>query len=172
MKNWLITFCSLAVISLNAQTALIAHKSHSGNEGTFFIDPNSNFGEVAFPEDYRIEYYTILNDTVILRIVSNGYTALTVDTLRNDQRESLETFQIEDQRKLRIQDSIRLIHDTITVEGMNLIRYRLEQKNSTPIISNPGIRNPPSFLLVLFCVSAVLLVLIRLVVRERKTAIL
>ncbi len=172
MKALFIIFCFSATFLSNAQTALIAHKSHSGSEGTFFIDPNSNFGEMAFPDDYRIEYYTILNDSVILRIVSNGYTALTVDTLRNDQRESLEAFQIEDQRKLRIEDSIRLITDTITVEGMNLIRYRLEQKNSAPIISNPGAKNPPSFLLVLFCVSAVLMLLVRLVVRERKPSML
>lgn len=51
MKTLLLT-CSLVVsVSSFCQTPLIAHKSHSGSKATFFVDPNTNFGQIMMPED-------------------------------------------------------------------------------------------------------------------------
>lgn len=70
MKN---TFLFLTVTLssfLQAQTAIIAHKSHSGTASTFVIDPSGNFGEPP----PRLKQVVRLNDTTSIEIYDDfGY---------------------------------------------------------------------------------------------------
>ena len=169
MKVLTLLFGLTIIAQLQAQTPLIAYKSHSGVANSYFIDPNANFGQIQiFPENYEIHHYRSLDDSTIVRQTSNGRRIIATDTLKNGQREPLDLFQMEDQRKLRIEDSLRLKIDTVSIEEMNKIQSP-QRNDLNPIISNPGSSNPPSFLLVLFCVSAVLMLLIRLVIRDNRT---
>lgn len=52
---------------LQAQTAIIAHKSHSGTASTFVIDPSGNFGDPP----PRLKQVVRLNDTTSLEIYSD-----------------------------------------------------------------------------------------------------
>ncbi len=55
---------------LQAQTAIIAHKSHSGIASTFVIDPSGNFGNPP----PRLKQVVRLNDTVSIEIYDDfGY---------------------------------------------------------------------------------------------------
>jgi len=170
----LILFVSLSVFTqFQAQTPLIAHKSHSGNLSTYFVDPNSNFGEIQmFPENYKTRFYTSLNDSLVLRQTSNGYTVIQIDTLKNEQRELLISFQQEDLRRLQLkEDSIQKVSDSLALEQYKMSQENNE-KNLTPIISTPKKNNSnPSFLLVLFGVSAMLMLLMRMFMRDKKAAI-
>lgn len=55
--------CLLAIFQSNAQTAIIAHKSHSGTENSYFIDPNTNFG---IPSSITLKRDTINDSTVVI----------------------------------------------------------------------------------------------------------
>lgn len=55
--------CLLAVFQSNAQTAIIAHKSHSGTENGFFVDPNTNFG---IPSSITLKRDTLNDSTVVI----------------------------------------------------------------------------------------------------------
>ncbi|MCC6700580.1 MAG: hypothetical protein IT221_03605 [Fluviicola sp.] len=61
-----ISLLSLLIISsqTQAQTAIIAHKSHAGTESTFIIDPSTNFG---IPNDIYIRTDSI-SDSIAVRI--------------------------------------------------------------------------------------------------------
>lgn len=50
-----------------AQTAIIAHKSHSGTASTFVIDPSGNFGDPP----PRLKQVVRLNDTTSLEIYAD-----------------------------------------------------------------------------------------------------
>lgn len=66
----LVAFGILLTINATAQTAIIAHKSHSGNYSTFFIDPNSNFGEPP----PRLVQVVRWNDTMSIEVYDDmGY---------------------------------------------------------------------------------------------------
>ncbi len=51
MKTLLLTCSLVASVHAFCQTPIIAHKSHSGSKATFFVDPNTNFGQIMMPED-------------------------------------------------------------------------------------------------------------------------
>jgi len=165
----MLLFALLSFSKLNAQTPLIAHKSHSGTSVSYFIDPNSNFGiDETMMMNARYFEYIPINDSVVVRNVRNGYGALSSDTVKKKPEEPFNAFRFQDERKqYRILDSLQYIQDSLL--QLEYIKLQNEQKNNlSPIISNPGKGNSPSFLLVLFSVSAVLMVLVRLVIRERK----
>ena|SRR6218665_2607038 len=169
MKTFILIFSLFIIVQLHAQTPLIAHKSHSGSAVSYFIDPNANFGEVQFfPENFRSHDYRSLNDSLILRETTNGYTVIQIDTLVNGQGETLESFIQEDLRKMQIiQDSIQKVQDSLMMEGYKKLK-EYNENDLTPINSHPKNNNNPPFLLVLFGVSAILMILVRIVIRERK----
>jgi hypothetical protein len=71
MKTSILSFVCLCAFLSQAQTAIIAHKSHSGSSIDFFIDPSSNFGD-----PYPILVQVIrLNDTVSVEVSEsfNGF---------------------------------------------------------------------------------------------------
>ena len=173
MKTFILFLCCSFTFLTYSQTPLIAHKSHSGVAKTYFIDPNSNFGEIEiFPEKVR-HYYRSLNDSTVLRQTINRNGIEVKDTLKNGQREHIDSFRQEDLRKLKlVEDSIQKVNDSLMIEEYNKSQES-EENTVSPVIGSPKQNNSnPSFLLVLFSVSAVLMILVRLVVRDRKTAVI
>ena len=79
MKTTLTLLIALVSVSVHSQTAIIAHKSHSGNVSSFFTDPNTNFGEPA-PTLYQTIY---INDSTYVRYIQDwGSNYIFVDTVR------------------------------------------------------------------------------------------
>lgn len=83
-----ISLLSLLIISsqTQAQTAIIAHKSHSGTESTFFIDPSTNFG---IPNDIYIRTDSI-SDSIAVRISQDwsNRSFVNFDTIRLKKSEN------------------------------------------------------------------------------------
>ena len=125
MKFFNILAFAFSVSLANAQTPLIAHKSHSGNAASFFTDPSSNFGAIRIDiEKYQVEpvintteRFTPLNDSTIIREVTTyNQHVILVDTLPNKEKYSATLFQY------KYQDSIRK-------EEMRIQREKLEDEN-------------------------------------------
>lgn len=72
----LLLICSLVSLS-HAQTAIIAHKSHSGTAADFFIDPNTNFG-IPSP---RLVQVIRLNDSTSIEVYDNYHGYYQYDTV-------------------------------------------------------------------------------------------
>ncbi|MGV3611591.1 MAG: hypothetical protein ACO1N0_11615 [Fluviicola sp.] len=101
----------------NAQTPLIAHKSHAGVSISYLIDPSSNFGVIRLSpkQDFetweknslpqKTEVFIPLNDSVILKRTTSGISIglpeIKTDTLSNKKRYSVFEFQH------KYQDSVR-----------------------------------------------------------------
>ncbi len=173
MKNWLIAFCSLAAISLNAQTALIAHKSHSGSGTTFFVDPNSNFGRKVMPEleEIDVEYkYSKINDSLVLREKSANKVLVSKDTLKKPTKMSYRQFKKFDQGKIA-KHIYSFNSNEANEELLSLSDQTNEKGQSLLPVGKSTNKETPSFLFVLFCVSAVLMLLIRIIFRDKKSFI-
>jgi len=165
---------SLSVFAqFQAQTPLIAHKSHSGNLNSYFVDPNSNFGWVESmnkPFVKELYLYSTINDSLVLRQLNAGDLIIALDTLVNGQRESLESFELEDQRLLQIKKQKRS-DSLINVEYKKY--QNTKENNLVPIYSNPNKNDSnPSFLLILFSVSAIVMLLFRLMFGRRTPSII
>lgn len=78
MKTILVfSICFITSLS-QAQTAIIAHKSHSGSAVDFFMDPNTNFGE---PGPQLIQVVRI-NDSTYVHVMSEFSGFIYHDTIR------------------------------------------------------------------------------------------
>jgi hypothetical protein len=91
----------LVSVSVTAfsQTAIIAHKSHSGNENTFFTDPNTNFGEPG-PTLYQTIY---INDSTYVRYIQDwGSNVILVDTVRTFKDHNAQPIRAEFSKPTRI----------------------------------------------------------------------
>lgn len=80
MKVLLITIVSFVCLISKAQTAIIAHKSHSGTAANFFIDPNSNFGEPG-PQLIQI---VRLDDSTYIQVFQEFSGMIYHDTVRKN----------------------------------------------------------------------------------------
>lgn len=80
MKALLIFIFSFICLISQAQTAIIAHKSHSGTAIDFFIDPNSNFG-IPSP---KLAQVIRLNDTTSIEVYDTYHGYYEYDTVYNN----------------------------------------------------------------------------------------
>lgn len=100
-------FLTLTLSSfLQAQTAIIAHKSHSGTASTFVIDPSGNFGEPP----PRLKQVVRLNDTASLEIYGDFGGFHYYDTVYRNPQYSNYNLNI---------DSINKAHYHFKVEYLN-----------------------------------------------------
>lgn len=67
---------------VQAQTAIIAHKSHSGTAADFFIDPNTNFGE---PGPQLVQLVR-LNDSTYIQVFYEFSGMIYHDTVHKNRR--------------------------------------------------------------------------------------
>ena len=73
MKTFLLTLICLTTLVSWAQTAIIAHKSHSGTAADFFIDPSGNFGDPQpIPQLLQV---IRLNDSTYVNVYLDSYSA-------------------------------------------------------------------------------------------------
>jgi len=99
MKTTLTLLLALVSISGFSQTAIIAHKSHSGNASSFFTDPNTNFGEPG-PTLYQTIY---INDSTYVRYMQDwGETVIKVDTIRIRKINNVQTAGAKVSKQTRI----------------------------------------------------------------------
>lgn len=82
MKTIFTLFICLAASLSLAQTAIIAHKSHSGAAASFFTDPNSNFGEPG-PQLIQI---VRLDDSTYIQVFREFTGMIYHDTVRKNSR--------------------------------------------------------------------------------------
>lgn len=82
MKSILFICLCLSASFVEAQTAIIAHKSHSGTAIDFFIDPSTNFGE---PGPQLIQLVR-LNDSTYIEVYSEFSGVIYHDTIRKHRK--------------------------------------------------------------------------------------
>lgn len=99
MKLFLISILAAVSMNLFSQTAIIAHKSHSGNASSFFTDPNTNFGEPA-PTLYQTIF---INDSTYVRYIQDwGSDVILVDTVRTHKNNNAQTMGVQVTKQTRI----------------------------------------------------------------------
>ena len=77
MKITFLFFICFVAFATKAQTAIIAHKSHSGSFTDFFIDPATNFG-IPSP---RLVQVIRLNDSTSIEVYDNYHGYYEYDTV-------------------------------------------------------------------------------------------
>lgn len=82
-----------------AQTAIIAHKSHSGTAADFFTDPSTNFGEPG-PQLIQI---VRLNDSTCVYIYSEFSGFIYHDTVRDRTKYDLNIDSVKETQNNRVE---------------------------------------------------------------------
>lgn len=83
MKTLFLSIICFTALVSQAQTAILAHKSHSGTAADFFIDPSTNFGE---PGPSLIQIVR-LNDSTYVNVYSEFSGFIYHDTMHYNSRE-------------------------------------------------------------------------------------
>lgn len=167
MKYLLVASFSIFLTQTRAQTALIAHKSHSGSTANFVTVSTSNFGIVKKPhpegdlnypkyelkEITEFNYFEVLNDSVVIKRTSDeNQLLISIDTLSNNRKLNLEEFKTANY----LQDEV---HKTERILKQHKPQTKKEE---TGVFQTNKKQNPPSFLLIFFAVSAVGMIIMRL----------
>lgn len=164
---------TLSLGTIAAQTPLIAHKSHSGNAVNYFIDPNSNFGEIYMPPEIYKEaltenfvHWELLDDsTIVKQVTDSNQRVISVDYITNKDKLSIDYFKYQfDRQQQHLRDSIWYI------EYEKNMKERKTNEQVVIVPTNPGKPSSPSFLLIFFAVSAVGMILMRLFSRPTTVA--
>lgn len=127
-------FCLLAIFQSNAQTAIIAHKSHSGTENSYFIDPNTNFG---IPSSIVLKRDTINDSTVvILEQDWSNREIFTRDTIVYQIKDSvLMSYTVKSSKRMYVspeKDTIDITNDNLKeiYKRIEKDREKLQKQNS------------------------------------------
>lgn len=180
LRQILVVVCVGFILSASAQTAIIAHKSHSGTAANFFIDPNSNFGEPG-PQLVQI---VRLNDSTYIRVLREFSGIIYHDTVRKNNPWSNYNPKIDSiYQQGYYKQHIKYINlennaDTGLIQPPSLQLHKLIEKELiTP--ENQGIQSMPeektpkkkkkSYLLFLFGITGGGMLLMRLFSRSKTT---
>jgi hypothetical protein len=127
-------FCLLAIFQSNAQTAIIAHKSHSGTASSYFIDPNTNFG---IPSSIVLKRDTINDSTVvILEQDWSNREIFTRDTIVYQIKDSvLMSYTVKSSKRMYVspeKDTIDITNDNLKeiYKRIEKDREKLQKQNS------------------------------------------
>ncbi|WP_341904483.1 hypothetical protein [Fluviicola taffensis] len=144
----------------NAQTPLIAHKSHAGTSNSYLIASSSNFGAIEMkfdpqsqpPQLYKSEKFKPLNDSVmIVEVTDFEQKVIQIDTIPNQHRYSLVQFQY------KYQDSIQKSEQQYREKEYQLKMEQEEelkkQQNQPVQESAPIKKKKKSYLLFLFGIT-------------------
>lgn len=156
MKTILLTLICLATFVAQSQTAIIAHKSHSGTAADFFIDPSTNFGE---PGPQLIQVVR-LNDSTYVHVMSEFSGFIYHDTIRYNSQAEKSPDSLYERRK----DYIELINfknspDSLKVKKPTL---RYEELQVEPQQETVPKKKKKSYLLFLFGITGGGMLLMRL----------
>lgn len=171
---------------VNAQTPLIAHKSHAGSSVSYFIDPSSNFGRreefnphFEQPKILINQKFTSLNDSIILlELVNPEEKVLRTDTLPNKKKYSTVLFQYYYEDSIRKADEMKLYEEEMKHE-QELINQKEEQKKLLELQQQqlneptPKKKEKKSYLLFLFGITGGGMLLLKVFSRSKvsKTSI-
>jgi len=157
MKSILFICLCLSASFIEAQTAIIAHKSHSGTAVDFFIDPSSNFGD---PGPQLIQVVR-LNDSTYIEVYSEFSGVIYHDTIRKHRKistyhEDIDSIYQQEYYKNHV-EYINLMNraDTGRIKTPTLIEIKEVQK---PNYNRPAQEPNPkkkkrSYLLFLFGIT-------------------
>lgn len=148
----IIVFCICFIASLSqAQTAIIAHKSHSGASIDFFIDPSGNFGD---PGPQLIQVVR-LNDSTYVNVYSEFSGFIYHDTVRSRINYNLNIDSLKQSGYNRI-EYINFKNSSKTLKPKTP-NYQIQKIESQEVIQNETPINKPtqkkkkkSYLLFLF----------------------
>lgn len=162
----------------NAQTPLIAHKSHSGLSVDFFIDPSSNFGNPPL-DRYPIvksiiqEKFKPLNDSVmIVERTDFDQNVLKIDTLPNKKRYSPIQFKIIYTDSVTRQERQKL-HEEELKREQEIIQQEKEQQHfelqQEHLNETPKKKEKKSYLLFLFGITGGGMLMMKLFDRSKPS---
>ncbi|MDF3025898.1 MAG: hypothetical protein K0S23_205 [Fluviicola sp.] len=163
MKTILVSIVCLLASAVQAQTAIIAHKSHSGSAADFFMDPNTNFGE---PGPQLIQVVRI-NDSTYVNVFSEFSGFIYHDTVRGRINSNLDIDSIKRSRYDHIEyinfkgspDSLRPKTPGLQLQEIETIK---PIESETPVNQNPPGKKKKSYLLFLFGITGGGMLLMRL----------
>lgn len=172
MKHALLLLTLTLSSLLQAQTAIIAHKSHSGTASTFFIDPSGNFGNPP----PRLKQVVRINDTTSIEIYDDfGYYYY--DTVYRNPQYSNYNLNLDSMNKKTNYFKVEYINfkhspDSLKQKLPGRKLQSVENQESSPedIQIKPTNENPPkkkkkSYLLFLFGITGCGMLLFRILNR-------
>jgi hypothetical protein len=134
MKTVLIIFLACIGLISRAQTAIIAHKSHSGTAVNFFTDPNTNFGD---PGPQLIQLVR-LNDSTYIEVFSSFSGMIYHDTVRKNSQFGNYNKDVDSIYQQGYYSHIEYINlktsrDTGRIKTPNLrIQHMIEESETSP----------------------------------------
>lgn len=161
----------------NAQTPLIAHKSHAGSSASYLIASSSNFGAIRIDFDkqlepskpYRVENFKPLNDSVmIMEIIGQDQNIIEIDTLSNKKRLSTNIFHylyLDSIRKKEVEENYKREIE----QEEQLKKQQLESQQQINQETVPAKKKKKSYLLFLFGITGGGMLLMRLFTRSKTT---
>ncbi|WP_430406930.1 hypothetical protein [Fluviicola sp.] len=171
MKTVFLSLISFIASFTQAQTAIIAHKSHSGTSVDFFIDPNTNFGEPG-PQLIQI---VRLNDSTYVNVYSEFSGFIFHDTVRHKIDYNLN---IDSLKQPGYYNNIEYINFKDSPKDLKpkTPGYRMEEMKSQEIIPDETPINEPapkkkkkSYLLFLFGITGGGMLLMKLFSKSKTT---
>lgn len=180
MKPIFTSICTAFVLSANAQTPLISHKSHSGNSADFLVTANSNFGQIRidfdqkFKEPVTQQNFTPLNDSVMIHEITDLNQQVVKTTfLPNKNHYSPVVF------RMKYEDSIRKAEQQRNNPQLQPAQQeQLQNKQPEPSIQNnqvielqqaPTKKKKKSYLLFLFGITGGGMLLTKLFSRKKSS---
>ena len=175
MKTLFILCICLTTSISQAQTAIIAHKSHSGTAINFFTDPNTNFGEPG-PQLIQI---VRLNDSTYIEVY-HSFSGMTYhDTIRKHRKISTYREDVDSIYQQEYYNHVEYINlkntaDTGLVKAPSLQLQQMMIKNTEsgpqesdykPVQEPNPKKKKKSYLLFLFGITGGGLLMLRLLNR-------
>lgn len=168
----ILVFSVCFITSLSqAQTAIIAHKSHAGTALDFSIDPSTNFGDPPMEFPIQLPFVTntfkSFNDSVmVLEILDQKGQIIHTDTLANKQRHSLVLFQALYQDSIE-KENLRIRRMELDREEEQIKKQQLESQKQLNE-SAPAKKKKKSYLLFLFGITGGGMLLMKLFRRSKN----
>ena len=146
----LLSICLIGYFS-HSQTAIIAHKSHSGTEMDFFTDPSTNFGEPG-PQLIQI---VRLNDSTCVHVYSEFSSGFIYhDTVRDKTRYDLNIDSLKETGQNNRVEHVNFKHSPKAAKVKNPgNRIRFEETPIEPQQETPAKKKKKSYLLFIFFVT-------------------
>jgi hypothetical protein len=171
MKVVLLFFICFVAFVTQAQTAIIAHKSHSGSSADFIIDPSTNFGD---PGPSLIQIIR-LNDSTYVNVYSEFSGFIYHDTIRHQINYNLNIDSIQ---KRSYYDQVEYINFKDSPKdlkpktpGVGIHEFKSEEiiQNEAPVDQPAPKKKKKSYLLFLFRITGGGMLLMRLFSRSKIT---
>lgn len=174
MKSLFILCLCLAASISQAQTAIIAHKSHSGTAMDFFIDPNSNFGDPG----PRLIQIVRLNDSTYIEVYNSFSGMIYHDTIRKNRKistyhEDVDSIYQQEYYKHIEYINLKNTADTGRVKAPSLqlnqiiknTEFSPQESDSKPVQEPNPKKKKNSYLLFLFGITGGGLLMLRIINR-------